>query len=145
MKDHKYRTEWAAKAAAIAEKIPDAKMQMALATAPASVGPASASQQANLPGGQQGSAAATANTTLPFTSSARRHREQMAIANAVVPAVGTGFAASQIPEQSIPAYGFLRGLWLRAVAAGGTGTGAVAAADAPLSTSMVVTLMALVS
>ena len=109
-------------------------MTMALSTAPASVGPASQSQQANQPGGQTGSASAGgASGALPFTSSARRHREQMALANATVPPVGTGFAAANIPEQSIPAYGFLRGLWLRAVAAGGTGTGAVAAADAPFN------------
>lgn len=132
MGKYRFKSEWAARAAALGEST-GAKMQMALSTAPASVGPASAQQQANLPGGQQGSAAAGANTTLPFRSSARRHREQMAIANAVIPAVGTGFAASQIPEQSIPAYGFLRGLWLRAVAAGGTGTGAVGSADAPFN------------
>lgn len=129
---HKFHSEWSGRAAALAIAT-DAKMQMALTTAPASVGPASASQQANQPGGQSGSVTAAANTQLPFTSSARRHREQMAIANATIPGSAAPFAATQIPEQSIPAYGFLRGLWLRVVASGGTGTGATASADGPFN------------
>lgn len=96
---------------------------------PANVGPASGSQQANLPSGQQGSSASSTTTQLPFTSSARRHREQMALASATVVAM----VATQIPEQAIPAYGFLRGLWLRVVASGGAGTGAVGSADSPFN------------
>src|SRR5271157_1789728 len=109
-------------------------MSSTLTTAPANVGPASQVQQANLPGGQQGSInSGGTSSALPFMSSTRRHREQMALANAVIPPVGTGFAASQIQEQSVPAYGFLRGLWIRVVAAGGTGAGAAAAADSPFN------------
>jgi hypothetical protein len=110
-------------------------MTTPLYTAPASVGPASMSQQANQPGGQTGSATSGggAQSALPFTSSARRHREQMALANAVI-GTGTAFQATQIPEQSIPAYGFLRGLWLRvATTTAGTGTGAAASADGPFN------------
>lgn len=94
--------------------------------APASVGPASAAQQANLPSGGQGSNANGSNGNLPFTSSARRHREQMAVANS-----SFTLAATTIPEQAIPAYGFIRGLWLRAVASGGSGTSVAGNADAP--------------
>lgn len=110
-------------------------MSTALYTAPASVGPASQSQQASQPGGQTGSTSGGGGqqAALPFTSGARRHREQMALANAVIAGSATPFAATQIPEQAIPAYGFLRGLWLRVVAAGGTGTGATASADGPFN------------
>lgn len=110
-------------------------MTTPLYTAPASVGPASMSQQASQPGGQTGSTSGASGqqAALPFTSGARRHREQMALANAVIAGSATPFAATQIPEQSVPAYGFLRGLWLRVVAAGGTGTGATASADGPFN------------
>ena len=110
-------------------------MSMPLYTSPASVGPASTTQQANQPGGQTSSASSTqgAQSALPFTSSARRHREQMALANAVISPSTNTFPAQTVPEQAIPAYGFLRGLWLRVVAAGGTGAGAVGAADAPFN------------
>lgn len=109
-------------------------MTMPLSTAPATVGPASTVQQANLPGGQQGSSASggTGNA-LPFTSSARRHREQMALTSNVIAGGASAYAATTIPEQAIPAYGFLRGIWLRATATGGTGTGAVGSADAPFN------------
>lgn len=98
--------------------------------APASIGPASPSQQANLPSGGQGSNANGGSGALPFTSSARRHREQMAIANSSGISLA---AATVIPEQAIPAYGYFRGLWVRIVASGGAGgtTAAVASADAP--------------
>lgn len=96
---------------------------------PASIGPASAAQQANLPSAGQGSNAGSGGSILPFTSSARRHREQMAIANAT----NSVSAAVQIPEQAIPAYGFIRGLWLRVVATGGTGASVTAAADGPFN------------
>jgi hypothetical protein len=103
-------------------------------SAPATVGPASGTQAANQPGGQTGSASSGGqHTSLPFTSSARRHREQMALANNVIAGGATAFGATQIPEQAIPAYGFLRGIWLRVVAAGGAGAGVVATADAPFS------------
>jgi hypothetical protein len=111
-------------------------MSTALYTAPASVGPASVSQQANAPGGQTGSTGSASggqNAALPFTSGARRHREQMALANATIAGSAAAFGATTIPEQAIPAYGFLRGMWLRVVASGGTGTGATAAADGPFN------------
>lgn len=110
-------------------------MSMALTTAPASVGPASTTQQANQPGGQTGSASSTsgASGALPFTSGARRHREQMALQNAVIAGGASAFAATQIPEQAIPAYGFLRGLWLRVVATGGAGTSVAGNGDAPFN------------
>jgi hypothetical protein len=57
----------------------------------------------------------------------------MALANAVISPSTNTFPAQTVPEQAIPAYGFLRGLWLRVVAAGGTGAGAVGAADAPFN------------
>lgn len=99
--------------------------------APASVGPASASQQANLPSGGEGSNANGGDAQLPFTSSARRHREQMAVANSSFLLIaGNG---TVIPEQAIPAYGFLRGLWLRAAATGGAGTAVTASADGPFN------------
>lgn len=100
--------------------------------APASVGPASASQQANLPSGGEGSnAQGGSGPQLPFTSSARRHREQMAIANATFLLTGAG---TVIPEQAIPAYGFLRGLWLRvATSVAGSGGGAASSADGPFN------------
>lgn len=110
-------------------------MSSTLYTAPASVGPASLSQQASQPGGQTGSTsgAANAQSALPFTSGARRHREQMALANAVV-GTGTAFPATQIPEQAIPAYGFLRGMWLRVTAtSSGSGGSAAASADGPFN------------
>lgn len=110
-------------------------MSSTLYTAPASVGPASLSQQASQPGGQTGSTsgAANAQSALPFTSGARRHREQMALANAVV-GTGTAFPATQIPEQAIPAYGFLRGMWLRVTAtSAGSGGSAAASADGPFN------------
>ena len=99
---------------------------------PASVGPASQSQQANLPSGGQGSNTQPGGTTLPFTSSARRHREQMAVANSAFLLTANG---TQIPEQAIPAYGFIRGLWLRVTATGGVNGGATVAAtgDAPFN------------
>jgi hypothetical protein len=97
--------------------------------APASIGPASAAQQANLPSGGQGSNAGTGGSMLPFTSSARRHREQMALSNATNSVAN----AVIIPEQAIPAYGFIRGLWIRVVATGGTGTTVTAAADGPFN------------
>jgi hypothetical protein len=98
------------------------------AVSPANIGPASSAQQANSPSAQSGSTGGNgANSQLPFTSSARKHREQMALSSAVI----TAMVATQIPEQAIPAYGFLRGLWLRVVASGGAGTGAVASADGP--------------
>lgn len=100
----------------------------ALDVSPATIGPASPTNTANLPSGGQGSVANGGSNTLPFTSSARRHREQMAIANS-----SFVLAATQIPEQAVPAYGFLRGLWLRAVASAGAGTSVTAAADGPFN------------
>lgn len=131
---HKIHDPQLAKMASVANAI-NAQMRMALNTAPASVGPASQSQQANEPGGQTGavSSANNAQQALPFTSSARRHREQMAVANATILHTLRTFPATSIPEQSIPAYGFLRGLWLRVVAATGTGAGAVGKATAPFN------------
>lgn len=111
-------------------------MSTTLYTAPASVGPASLAQQANAPGGQTGSTGSShsgANAQLPFTSGARRHREQMALANAVITNSTNTFPAAQIPEQSIPAYGFLRGIWLRVTSAGGSGGSAAGTADAPFN------------
>lgn len=110
-------------------------MSMPLYTSPASVGPASTTQQANQPGGQTASASSTAgaNAALPFTSSARRHREQMALSNAVVTPSGATFPALTVPEQAVPAYGFLRGLWLRAVATGGAATTGTGTGDAPFN------------
>lgn len=111
-------------------------MSTTLYTAPASVGPASVAQQANAPGGQTGSTGSTqggANAQLPFMSGARRHREQMALANAVI-GTGTAFGATQIPEQAIPAYGFLRGIWLRVTSTtAGSGGSAAASADGPFN------------
>ena len=100
------------------------------------VGPASPTQQANDPSGVQGSKSAQqggGQRKLPFTASARMHREQMALTVSTVTHTGTGWTATQITEQAIPSYGFLRGLWLRVTATGGTGTVAVAKADAPFS------------
>lgn len=133
MSKHNFKSDWVRQAARLAEAT-DAKMQMALGTAPATVGPASVQQQANQPGGQTAAAGSGgANQTLPFMSSCRRHREQMALANAVV-GTGTAFPATQIPEQSIPAYGFLRGLWLRVTSTtSGAGGSAVGNADAPFT------------
>ena len=96
---------------------------------PANVGPASASQQANVPA-QTGSQPSQ-TPMLPFTSSARTHREQMALSSAVIASATFAAGGVQIPEQSIPAYGFLRGLWVRVQATGGTGVAAVYSADAP--------------
>src|SRR5450830_367024 len=117
-----------AKAAKVAAKL-NAVMVVPNSVSPANIGPASQSQQAKNPSGQSGSSSGGASTQLPFTSSARRHREQMALSSATIPLM----VATQIPEQSIPAYGFLRGLWIRVVASGGTGAGAVASADAPFN------------
>lgn len=104
------------------------KMQMSPTSV---VGPASGVQQANSPGQQGSNATTAANQPLPFTSSARRHREQMALANSVV-GTGIAFGATTIPEQAIPAYGFLRGLWLRvATSTAGSGGSAAASADGP--------------
>jgi hypothetical protein len=55
----------------------------------------------------------------------------MALAQAVVTLAQFTAGSVQIPEQAIPAYGFLRGLWLRVTATGGTGVAAVYNADAP--------------
>ena len=96
---------------------------------PASVGPASQSQQANSPQ-QQGSQQTGGSPALPFTSSARRHREQMALTGGTITLAQFTAGGVQIPEQAIPAYGFLRGLWIRVVATGGTGVAAVYSADA---------------
>ena len=96
---------------------------------PANVGPASASQQANVPA-QTGSQPSSGTPALPFTSSARRHREQMALSSATIASATFTAGGTQIPEQAIPAYGFLRGLWIRVVATGGTGVAAVYNPDA---------------
>jgi hypothetical protein len=109
------------------------KLRMQLQPA-ATIGPASQSQQANSPNQSGSSAPTNANQALPFTSSARRHREQMAIANATIANAGATFPATQIPEQAIPAYGFLRGLWLRVNSStAGSGSGAVSSADGPFN------------
>ena len=99
------------------------------------IGPASTAQQANEPSGTQGSAtaqhSATQSRKLPFTASARKHREQMALSVSSVTHKTAAWTATTITEQNIPSYGFLRGIWLRVTATGGTGTVAVAKADAP--------------
>lgn len=101
------------------------------------VGPASTTQQASNPSGTAGSttsATGQSNSRLPFTSSARKHRERMALETSKVVHTGAAWAATEITEQSIPSYGFLRGVWLRVTATGGVGTtAAVAKPDAPFT------------
>lgn len=108
------------------------------------IGPASNTQQANHPSGTQGSNTAQHGNQpkkLPFTASARMHREQMALTTSTVAHTGAAWTATQITEQAIPSYGFLRGLWLRVTATGGTGTvAAVAKADAPFSALGVISI-----
>lgn len=127
MDTYKFHNPQYAEIAAVA-KSAGAVMQLQPA---ATIGPASQSQQANSPNQSGSSAPQSGNQPLPFTSSARRHREQMALAAAVV-GTGTAFAATTIPEQAIPAYGFLRGLWLRVTSTtAGSGGSAAASADGP--------------
>jgi len=65
---------------------------------------------------------------VPFTRSAFEHREafldvQQALGSSTVP----------IGPIDVPAYGFMRGIWVEITATGGTGTAAVAQPDAPFS------------
>ena len=65
---------------------------------------------------------------VPFTRASREYCEPfMDVAQTL------GTSSTQLPQQDIPAYGFLRGIHLDIQASGGTGTVAVAGPDAPWS------------
>jgi len=71
---------------------------------------------------------------VPFTRAAREHVEPFVDVSQVL----TG-SSTQLPPQDVPAYGFLRGIYLHVVATGGAGA-AVAAEDAPFSAIQTVVL-----
>lgn len=74
---------------------------------------------------------------VPFTRAAREHREQFYdFTTAALSAQST-----QIGPIDVAAYGYLRGIWVTIDASGGTGTGAVAAADGPWSVIQQIQLM----
>lgn len=70
--------------------------------------------------------------TVPFVRATKKHREPIFDTSVALSA-----AAQVLPNTplNVPAYGYLRGLWVRVDATGGSGTGtsAVAAGDAPFN------------
>ncbi len=77
------------------------------------------------PQGQSGKGA-----VVPFIRATKKHREPFFDSST---ALTTGLQV--VTPQNVPAYGFLRGLWIRVDATGGSGTGtpAVASGDAPFN------------
>lgn len=70
--------------------------------------------------------------TVPFVRATKKHREPCFDASVALTAATQVFPTTPL---NIPAYGFLRGLWVRVDATGGSGTGtpAVASGDAPFN------------
>lgn len=70
--------------------------------------------------------------TVPFIRATKKHREPIFDASVALTAGSVVFPTTPL---NIPAYGYLRGLWLRVDATGGSGTGtpAVASGDAPFN------------
>jgi hypothetical protein len=66
----------------------------------------------------------TQRQVVPFIRSTKKHREPFFDFT-------TGTGASTLSPINIPAYGFLRGLWIRVDGVGGAGVAATYAADAP--------------
>jgi hypothetical protein len=126
---HKFFDPQLEKAAAIAEFLGSEMRVTNPAAAGQPIGP-SAPQNASQPSGTTGTASngAGGNPALPFTDGARYHREQIAIPNN-----SFTLAAGQINEIPINAYGFARGILLQVTATAGTGSAAVASADAPFN------------
>lgn len=82
---------------------------------------------ANTPAGQGKQGA-----TVPFIRATKKHREPVFDSSVALTAAAQVFPNTPL---NVPAYGYLRGLWLRVDATGGSGTGtpAVAAGDAPFN------------
>src|SRR5579871_415437 len=82
---------------------------------------------ANTPAGQGKQGA-----TVPFVRATKKHREPIFDTTVALTA-----AQQVLPNTplNVPAYGYLRGLWVRVDATGGSGTGtsAVASGDAPFN------------
>ncbi len=65
---------------------------------------------------------------VPFVRAAQEHREAFDDRSQLISA-----AAVQAPPIDIPAYGFMRGIWLEVTTTGGTGAAAVYKGDAPFT------------
>lgn len=79
---------------------------------------------------------AKAVMTVPFVRAAVEHTEPMMDESRLVTA-----ASQQLPPKDVPAYGFLRGLFIEVTATGGTGAAAVYKGDGPLASLQDVALI----
>lgn len=77
---------------------------------------------------QQPGAAGRTKDVVPFIRATKKHYEPFFDATYAL-----GANQTVIPPVSVPAYGFLRGVWVRVDATGGTGTAAVASQNAPFN------------
>lgn len=71
---------------------------------------------------------AAPSLVVPFVRAAQEHVESFLDISTVI-----GAAATQLAPVDIPAYGFMRGIFVEVTATGGTGAAAVAKGDAPFS------------
>jgi hypothetical protein len=119
-RSHVWRDPKVAELAALAAEL-DASMAVPTAQSPPGLGRGA---------GQGGGTGRTANV-VPFIRGTKRHREPIFDSGAVALAT----TQTVLTPVSIPAYGFLRGLWVRVDATGGSGTttAAVASGDAPFN------------
>lgn len=80
-------------------------------------------------------APAAAPRLAPFTRGAMKHREPFLDVTSAASANG-----ATITAQDVPSFGYLRGIWIKVDATGGTGVAAVAKEDAPFSALSAITL-----